>query len=71
MPYVEVERGLMKGDNLSELMVGIEEIVGEKLDWKEENNEIVIARRELTLICETLEKLFYELRDLRRQNWEG
>lgn len=61
----------MKGDNLSELMVGIEEIVGEKLDWKEENNEIVIARRELTLICETLEKLFYELRDLRRQNWEG
>lgn len=61
----------MKGDNLSELMVGIEEIVGEKLDWKEENNEIVIARRELTLICETLEKLFYELRDLRRSNWEG
>lgn len=61
----------MKGDNLSELMVGIEEIVGEKLDWKEENSEIVLARRELTLICETLEKLFYELRDLRRQNWEG
>lgn len=56
----------MKGDNISELMVGIEEIVGEKLDWKEENSEIIIARRELTLICETLEKLFYELRDLRR-----
>lgn len=61
----------MKGADLSELMVGIEEIVGEKLDWKEENSEIVLARRELTLICETLEKLFYELRDLRRQNWEG
>lgn len=68
---MEVERGLMKGANLSELMVGIEEIVGEKLDWKEENDEIILARKELTLICEALEKLFYELRDLRRKNWEG
>ena len=56
----------MKPENLSEIMVGIEEIVGEKLDWKEESDQIVLARRELTLICDTMEKLFYELRELRR-----
>ncbi len=63
---MEMERGTMKPENLSEIMVGIEEIVGEKLDWKEESDQIVLARRELTLICDTMEKLFYELRELRR-----
>lgn len=56
----------MSQETLSDLMVGIEEMVGEKLDWKEENNQVVLQKRELALICETLSRQFYELRNLKK-----
>lgn len=56
----------MNGENVSGLMVAIEELVGEKLDWKQANDEIIIGRKELTLICDTISKQFYELRELRQ-----
>lgn len=60
----------MNGENVSELMVAIEELVGEKLDWKQANDEIIIGRKELTLICDTISKQFYELRELRQMGLE-
>jgi hypothetical protein len=49
---------------LSELMVGIEELVGEKLQWKEANNEVILQQEELTLIYDTLDAMFHKLQSL-------
>lgn len=53
-------------EQLSELMVGIEEYIGEKLQWKEANNEVMLQQKELTLIYDTLNSMFYKLRKIER-----
>jgi len=44
-------------ENINELMVAIEEVLGVKIDWIEENGDIKIDRENLTTIVEGLEVL--------------
>jgi len=44
-------------ENINELMVAIEEVLGVKIDWTEENGDIKIDRANLTPIVEGLEQL--------------
>jgi len=44
-------------ENINEMMVAIEETLGIKIDWKEENGEINLDRANLTIIVEALEVL--------------
>ena len=44
-------------ENINELMVAIEEVLGVKIDWIEENGDIKIDRANLTTIVEGLEAL--------------
>jgi len=44
-------------ENINELMVAIEEVLGVKIDWIEENGDIKIDRENLTTIVEGLEAL--------------
>jgi len=53
-------------ENINELMVAIEEVLGIKIDWMEEDGSITINRANLTIIVVALERLLVSVDKERR-----
>jgi len=53
-------------ENINELMVAIEEVLGIKIDWMEEDGSITIDRTNLTIIVVALERLLVSVDKERR-----